>query len=468
MRWRRTGARIATLALLSMVVLAGSAGIASAVSSRPDAGGVSVDPRTAPAAALSKACGPGQAWIVGAQGGVTCLDARRWTTFNGGYGSFPGGSVADVAICRDGTAWFAATSQLLSQKGKTWRAHPATQYRSYDALACDARKGVWAAAYEGVYYYDGTKLKTYPASKLGTGSFVKLVKDIAVGPDGHVWVVTSNSVATFDGSRWTYFEKGKGFDEQYYFDAIAVDRTGRVWAGAGTAGLLSYDGSSWTTLDEDFLAMPQALVADAQGRLWVGTYSHGVSVYDGTTWTTYDHASSPLPDNGVRSLATDASGRAWIGTEWGLAILDGSDWTVYNMHDSGLASDEIRALAVAAKGPALPTPVDKKPGALKGRLVRGGKAQADIPVEICVGYLGMFYSGSTPCASQPFHLESRTDSTGRFAFASVPVGWYSITWLPSGGKWTTLSSAFGLGSSQRLVSSGKTTDVGTIDLAKGD
>jgi hypothetical protein len=50
----------------------------------------------------------------------------------------------------------------------------------------------------------------------------------------------------------------------------------------------------------------------------------------------------------------------------------------------------------------------------------------------------------------------------------VPVGWYSVTFLPSGGKWATLSSAYGLGSSQKLVSAGKATNVGTIDLAKGD
>ena len=451
--------------LLSAVLLAVSADAAAArIAPRP--GGEPVAGAVVTAEELPSECGPGHAWLAGSQGGVSCLDADGWSLYDGGWGEFPGGSVSDAAVCRDGTTWLATTSALISTAGSTWQTHSGMP-STLDAIACDSKQGVWAAGYKGAYYYDGSKLTTYPSSKLGTGKSVDLVHDVAVGPDGHVWVVTSNSVATYDGKRWTYFQKGRGFAKEYFFEAVAVDVRGRVWA-AHMNGVLMYNGSRWTAYDKSFLSQSQVLATDAKGRVWVGTYSHGVSVFSGTAWKTYDRTNSKLPSDQIESLAVDAAGRVWIGTEWGLAVLAGSTWTVFHMSDSTIPDDEISAIAVAGKGPVLPARVSKQPGSVTGVIVKAGAAQSAVPVEICVGYLGMFYWGTTPCSGQPFHLSAKTGANGRFTFAKVPVGWYSITFRPPGGKWTTLSSSLGIGSSQKLVSEGEETDLGTIDLAEGD
>ena len=464
---RRRSSRSALLAgLASVILLAGSTGVVSARTSAGepvDATGLGV---AAPIAPLSSPCGPGQAWIVGSRGGTTCLDADGWTTFGGGSDEFPGGRVQDAAVCADGTTWLATTSGLVSTDGTTWQRHEMPTYASLSAVACDATAGVWLAAYKGVHRFDGQTFSTYPASKLGTGKFVDLVKDVAVAPDGHVWVATANSVATFDGTRWRFFEKSKGFKVAYSFEKIAVDAHGRVWVTAGSAGLLMYDGTRWTVVSKPSLSTGRALAIDKRGRVWVGTYG-GVSVYNGRSWVAYTHANSKLPTDSVGSLATDARGRIWIGTEWGLAILDGTKWTVYHMADSGIPDDEIDAIAVAARGPGLPAAVAKAPGTLTGRIVRGTTPQAGMRMEICSGYLITLYFGSTPCSSKPFVKATKTDTGGGFTF-KVPVGWYSITFLPPGGKWTMLSSSLGLGSAQQLVKPGETTDIGTLDLTSGD
>jgi hypothetical protein len=166
----------------------------------------------------------------------------------------------------------------------------------------------WLAGYNNLEFFDGKKMKTYPVSKLGTGEFVKLLKDIAVAPDGRVWVVTANSVATYDGSKWTYFEEGRGFDKNYYFEAIAVDTHGRVWVATTSDGLLTYDGSAWTTEAPEDYWMVRALATDATDRVWAGTYNDGVSVFDGQAWVTYDRTNSGLPSNRIKSIATDARG----------------------------------------------------------------------------------------------------------------------------------------------------------------
>jgi len=460
MRMRRSSGRVLLACLASVVLLAGSAGVTSA---RTTSGQAPALAGASPATPLSSACGPDQAWIGGWES-VTCLDADGWTTFAGGSDEFPGGGVQDVAVCADGTSWLATTSGLVAADGTMWQSHDMPTYASLDAVACDASGGVWLAAYKGVHHFDGQTFTSYPATSLGTGKYVDLVKDVAVAPDGHVWVATANSVATFDGTRWTYFEKGKGFDVEYYLEKIAVDARGRVWVTAGSAGLLMYDRTKWTVVKSPSLSSGGALAIDPKGRVWVAT-SGGVSMYDGRKWIAYTHAKSKLPADSVRSLAADARGRIWIGTEWGLAVLDGTKWTVYHMADSGVPDNEIRAIAVAADGPSLPALVAKEPGTLTGHIVRGGTPQAGMRVEICAGYLITLYIGSTPCSSKPFLMAAKTDASGGFTFTRVPVGRYSITFLPSGGKWTILSGSPGLGSSQQLVKSGETTDLGTLDLA---
>ena len=453
--------------LASVVLLTGSAGVMRATASSEASVGPPRLPGAPAAAPMSSECGPNQAWIVGARGGTTCLDAAGWSTFAGGSDAFPGGGVEDVAVCADGTSWLATTAGLVSTDGTTWQTYEMPEYASIAAVACDPRAGVWIAAYEGVHQFDGQTFTSHPATSLGTGTFVDLVKDIAVAPDGHVWVVTANSVATFDGTRWRFFEKGRGFKVQYSFDKIAIDARGRVWVTASSVGLLMYDGKKWTIVARPALSTGRALAIDTKGRVWVGTYG-GVAVYNGRSWVSYTHANSKLPTDSVESLAADARGRIWIGTEWGLAVLAGTKWTVYSMANSGVPDNEINAIAVAARGPGLPAAVAREPGTLTGHIVRGATPQAGMRVEVCPGYLGMLYFGSTPCASKPFLKATRTDAAGGFTVTGLPVGWYSITFLPPGGKWTVLAGSFGLGSSQRLVKSGETTDVGTLDLASGD
>ena len=467
MRRRGSSRSVLLSCLASVVLLAGSAGDVGARARSGESLAASGPARGDAAEPLSSGCGPNQAWVVGSHGGTTCLDAAGWKAFDGGSGEFPGGTVQDVAICADGTSWLATTSGLVSTDGTTWERHDMPTYASLDAVACDPSGGVWLAAYEGVHRFDGQTFTAYPASRLGTGKFVSLVKDVAVAPDGRVWVVTANSVATFDGTRWRVFEKGKGFKVEYSFEKIAVDANGRVWATANSVGLLRYSGGKWSVVKKTAISTGTALAVDSKDRVWVGT-NGGVLVYNGRSWVSYTHANSKLPADSVKSIATDARGRVWIGTEYGLAVLAGTKWTVYHMADSDVPDDEVNAIAIAARGPGLPTPVARAPGALTGHFLRGETPQVGMRVEICPGYLGMFYFGSTPCAGQPFLRATKTDAVGGFMFTRVPVGWYSITFLPPGGKWTVVSNWIGLGSSLKLVKSGETTDVGTLDLASGD
>ncbi len=47
-------------------------------------------------------------------------------------------------------------------------------------------------------------------------------------------------------------------------------------------------------------------------------------------WITYTSSNSGLPGNNTKSIAIDASGTKWIGTQQGLAKFDGTTWKVYS------------------------------------------------------------------------------------------------------------------------------------------
>jgi ligand-binding sensor domain-containing protein len=49
----------------------------------------------------------------------------------------------------------------------------------------------------------------------------------------------------------------------------------------------------------------------------------------------YHRFNSPLPDNSVRTIAIDAQGRKWFGTDYGLAVFNDTTWTVYTTLNSG-------------------------------------------------------------------------------------------------------------------------------------
>lgn len=85
-----------------------------------------------------------------------------------------------------------------------------------------------------------------------------------------------------------------------------------------------------------------SLAVDREGRVWAGAYGAlNVREQDGS-WTTYETTAAGDPIGGVLSLAPDERNRMWIGTDNGLLVFGGNDeWERYTTANSGLAGDEV-------------------------------------------------------------------------------------------------------------------------------
>ena len=226
---------------------------------------------------------------------------------------------------------------------------------SPEAIVCSREDSFWIAHYAGVSRFNGQGWQTYPVQgNLTTDpEAYDLVNDIALAPDGGIWVVTTNSVAVFADESWTVYEEGSGFDDKYFFENIALDSQGHPWV-ISSNGLFSYDGLFWEFHPSPEAFTPQGIVVDNQNRVWVGTFSGGLFIFENESWLKFTPQNSALSSNNVQAFATDATGRVWIGTTWGLHVVDGDTWTGYQMNNSDLADDDVVAIAVSARGPACP------------------------------------------------------------------------------------------------------------------
>ena len=154
---------------------------------------------------------------------------------------------------------------------------------------------------------------------------INYVNAMAVDTAKNLWVASNFGLRRFaDGNNSTfteYFTSNSPLPSDYILDVIA-DPGGGIWIGT-TAGLVRFDGTTWTVYNQDNTGMPgtnvngiarrpsDGLIAIANNQPSVFPYTGGVSTFDGQTWTHYTPENSALPHWQVVAVEFDANGNLW-------------------------------------------------------------------------------------------------------------------------------------------------------------
>jgi ligand-binding sensor domain-containing protein len=227
------------------------------------------------------------------------------------------------------------------------------------AMAIGTDGSVWAAGDGSVADLDDGVWQTHTVPLTGTA------RALAVDPsEVAVWLGGGDidgGVAVYDGS-WKV-EGAFGAP----VTALAVDETGRAWAGTWGNGVYRQDGDGgWTNHRvTDGLASDYVLGAVAgEGAVWFGAKPYvgtpargGISRYDliAEMWRVYTQAHGlPAVDLSVEHEAPDciyaldrgADGKVWAGTEQGVSFLAGEDWWASYTATHGLRTGPVMAISV--------------------------------------------------------------------------------------------------------------------------
>ncbi|MGD0479241.1 MAG: two-component regulator propeller domain-containing protein [Terracidiphilus sp.] len=140
---------------------------------------------------------------------------------------------------------------------------------------------------------------------MGVGAWAEAETDAFAGYTRHIW------------------QASDGLPEQTV-QAFAQTRDGYLWIGT-SGGLVRFDGVHFTVFDrQNTPALHESsifcLMVSRDGALWIGTEGGGLARYaqgQFRSWT----AREGLSNDFVRSLAEDATGNIWAGTDNGLLRL---------------------------------------------------------------------------------------------------------------------------------------------------
>jgi ligand-binding sensor domain-containing protein/signal transduction histidine kinase len=212
-----------------------------------------------------------------------------------------------------------------------------------------------AASWAAAPAQDGT-LQGYVRRMYGISSGLpeQTVQAFAQTPDHYLWVGTTGGLARFDGSHFTVFDRENtpAFRENSVFCLLAA-KDGSLWIGTEGSGLLHYQNGVFTAYDQssgltDMFV--RTLAQDAAGNLWVGT-NNGIFRMDaagGDTRLVRLDATDRIPAMAVNAICEDGDGDLWLGGSR-LAMLHQGKPHFYQLPGDA-ARNRVKAIAETSPG----------------------------------------------------------------------------------------------------------------------
>jgi diguanylate cyclase (GGDEF)-like protein len=241
-----------------------------------------------------------------------------WQTEQG----LPLNTVQTLLQTRDGYLWIGTGGGLTRFDGVRFTTFetsevPELASRPIFGLMEDAQRNLWIGHYDGAVVYSGGRFRTIYGAEVTSG---RRVWSFAQAPDGAVWAATENGLVRWKDGLTRVYQEADGLPTDR-LRSLAFDGEGTLWVATTGGGLVSFDGTSFTILDQSN-GFPhnavRAVLPDPEGGVWASTAGGGLAhVREGRIRTFT--VSEGLPTNQLTALALDRDGSLWIGT-WGAGL----------------------------------------------------------------------------------------------------------------------------------------------------
>lgn len=260
-------------------------------------------------------------------------------------------AVAPLLFDEVGMAWFCGPAGLWRADAAAWLHPNAPVPKPHDwfgarnglsgsafyAMLQDREGSVWIGTDGGLDRFHRNRLTRIAASRSNVP-----VALAASGPD--VWIGRSGQPLLRLGARPHEFT-----DVRADFSALLPDVGNTTWVGSRKGSMWRIDADRASPvhgpLPPGTGAVVQALTRDRAGRVWVAGRG-GPFRLEGGAWSAMGGRDG-LPADPVISLASDASGRVWLGySDSRVALYDDAQVTLFS-HADGLDVGTVLALHVA-------------------------------------------------------------------------------------------------------------------------
>lgn len=184
------------------------------------------------------------------------------------------------------------------------------------------------------------------------------VQAFAQTPDHFLWIGTTGGLARFDGTHFTIFDRENtaAFHENSVFCLLAA-KDGSLWIGTEGSGLVQYRNGTFRAYGSaDGLTdlFVRTLAQDAAGTIWIGTNN---GLFRLTSQPAATPAIAPIqrvdatanvPPLAVNAICEDSHGRLWLGGSR-LAIMQQGTVTFFALPGDA-ARNRVKAIAETTSG----------------------------------------------------------------------------------------------------------------------
>ncbi len=252
-----------------------------------------------------------------------------------------------VTFCdRDGRLWIGTHNGLNLLDQRTGRfsrqiTDPSGTGKRINRINCiyrDRKNRLWAGTDGGLILVQDTSLsiqKHFTYAQTGGGLAGDTVKALMEDFEGNLWIGTHSGLSLIPAGNQQNqiirhpYSPELAVNQPAPINTLALDQTGRLWAGTSLAGLFIMNMSTRTF--QPFSPQPgspaiihsniRKMICDRQGKLWVGT-QEGLSIVDPIQMrcTNYQHDpenNNSLSQNSIHDIMEDDAGSIWIGTYFG-------------------------------------------------------------------------------------------------------------------------------------------------------